>query len=555
VMTSTSPTFIVIGSPPNPNGDLHLGHLTGPFLGADVLARYLRQTGWDVIHTSYADDYSPYVARRAEELDRPAEEVAFAFGRQIEQTLSLAGMLPDYFTHPVRESIHGEVVQRFFRELWDAGAFEVQDLPVYWCDDCPRYLYEAELRGHCQFCGEPADGMFCEECGRLQDTTGLRNPRCTRCGSTDLATRTQARIVFPLEDYREQLRKHYDGRNLRPRLKAYLDEMLSQPLPPTPISRGSAYGVPVPLTGWEGHVLDTWYGIWGHMAAAEVYTTARGGGDFGLQAWRDTDTSVAHFMGFDCVFSHVLLWPATLMAHGGVAVPQYAITNEFYQLEGKKFSTSRGYAIWGGELLRRVPADLVRFYLCMTGPEQEQGSFEARHFTQTVNEQLVGSFQSWIRIVFEQVRDEWGGGVPDVPVATGTALADRATGLADRLATAFDPGIFSPRLAAAELMSVIEALPAATSDLTAARSGSSGASSAGDHPALLASHLELMATLAATAWPIMPAFCLGLWKALRLPLSDPIRQTVPWPESGRRLVPPGHTVNAQPPAPFQPVEL
>lgn len=548
--TGHSSTFVVIGSPPNPNGDLHLGHLAGPFLGADVLARYLRQTGWDVVHTSYADDYSPYVARRAAELHQPAEAVAYAYGRQIEQTLSLAGMLPDYFTHPIREPVHGQTVQRFFRELWDAGAFNVEELPVYWCHGCSRYLYEAEIRGHCQFCAEPADGMFCEECGRLQDTTGLRDPHCTGCGSSDLDTRTQPRILFPLDDYRDRLRQHYDGRNLRPRLRAYLDEMLAHPLPPTPISRISAYGVAVPLPDWEGHVLDTWYGIWGHLAAATTYTTARGAGNAGLEAWQDTATPVAHFMGFDCVFSHVLLWPATLMAHGGIAVPRYVTTNEFYQLEGKKFSTSRGYAIWGGELLRRVPADLVRFYLCLTGPEAEQGSFEAKRFMETVNDKLVGSFQTWVRVVFEQVRQTWDGRVPDVAVATESPVAELTTGLAERVAAALDPEAFSPRRATAELLSVVEALPAATRDLAEARSAG-----ADGHPALLALHLELMATLAAIASPIMPAFCLGLWKALQLPLPDPIRQTIPWPDPGKRLVAPDHTVSLQPPAPFQPVEL
>jgi methionyl-tRNA synthetase len=548
---SPSATFIVVNSPPNPNGDLHLGHLAGPFLGADILTRYLRQIGHDVMHVSYADDFSCYVPRRAAELHRPTEEVAHFFGQQIEQTLSLAGMLPDYFTHPFREPRHGEVVQRFFRELWDRDAFEVHDFPTFWCDDCSRYLYEAEVRGRCQFCDAPSDGMYCEECGKPQEMAGLHDPRCTRCGSTSMDRHLQPRIAFPLDHYRERLREHYQGRHLRPRLRAYLDEMLARPLPLTPISRISSWGVQVPLPGWEDHVLDTWYGIWGYLAGTTAYGSACGDEGAGMAPWRDRETPIAHFMGFDCSFSHAILWPATLMAHGGFAVPQYAVTNEFYQLEGEKFSTSRGYAIWGGELLRRVPADLVRFYVCLTGPEEEQGSFEAKHFLATVNEQLVGSLQAWIRLVFHEVRDEWGGQVPDVVPATGSAFADQVAGLADRMAAALAPETFSPRAATAELLSVIHALPAASADLRAARSAADPA----DHSALLALHLELMATLAATAWPIMPAFCLALWKALQLPPSDPLRQTIPWPERGRRLVPPGHTMDVEPPASFQPVEL
>jgi methionyl-tRNA synthetase len=548
---SNTQGFIVTSAPPNPNGDLHVGHLAGPFLGADVLTRYLRQTGREVVHVGYSDDYSCYVTRRAAELGTRAEEVAHLFGRQIEQSLALGGMLQDYFTHPLREPVHAEVVRRFFRELWDSGAFEVQDLPTYWCDGCARYLYEAEMRGRCQFCDAPSDGVYCEECGRPQDTTGLRAPQCTRCGEPDPEIRTLRRIVFPLEKYRERLRDHYAKRELRPRLRAYLDDMFSRPLPATPVSRVSSYGIGVPLPGWEGNILDTWFsGIWGYVAGTIAEAAARGLPDAGLAAWGSPDTSIVHFIGFDCGFSHAILWPALLLAHGGFRLPEHVVTNEFYQLEGQKFSTSRGHAIWGGDLLRRVPADLVRFYLCLTGPEREQSSFAAKDFVRTVNEQVVGSLQDWIRAVFDQVREECSGQVPSATPLLDGDFAKLASGLAGRMGEALSPERFSPQRAASEVLSIVQALPGATAELAAARSGPRDR-----YEALLASHVELLATLAATTWPLMPALGLALWKALRLPIEDPLQPTIRWPGAGVRLVPGGHTIDLDPPALFQPVEL
>ena len=283
-MAESSRLVVVTSAPPNPNGDLHLGHLSGPFLGADVLTRFLRQRGRQVVHVGYSDEYSCYVPRRGAELGLGPDETAYEFGRRMTQTLALANMSHDYFTHPLREPVHAQTVQRFFSELWHSGAFNVSELPTRWCPACERYLYEAEMRGRCQFCAAPADGFYCEECGRPQSTDGLVDAACTRCQSP-AQRRPLRRITFPMERYRPALIRYYAGRPMRPRLRAYLDDMLSRPLPVTTVSRQSGYGVPVPLPGWKGHVLDTWYsGIWGYMAATQSHAAAIGRGD-GLAAW------------------------------------------------------------------------------------------------------------------------------------------------------------------------------------------------------------------------------------------------------------------------------
>jgi methionyl-tRNA synthetase len=548
VPAATPKQAIITCAPPNPNGDLHLGHLSGPFLGSDVLRRYLVQTGRRVVHVSYMDDFSCYVTRRGRELGETTERTAHAFGRRMEETLSLAGMLPDYVTHPLRERRHARAVQRHFRRLWRDGAFEVVDLPTFWCERCQAYLYEAEVRGRCQFCHEPSDGVYCEECGLPQDTAGLAEPACTRCRERP-EIRPLRRIAFDLERYRERLREHYAGRDLRPSLRRYLDDLFSRPLPLTAVSRQSDFGVPVPLAGWEGHVLDTWYsGIWGYVAATEALLAATGDRGAARRWWSDPDTAVVHFIGFDCSFSHAVLWPALFLAHGGFRLPEHVITNEFYLLEGDKFSTSRGHALWGGDVLARLPADPVRFFLCLTGPEREKTNFSGKEFSSVVNGVLVNQFQQWLDTVLSLVQMDLGGRAPAAEPAGPDAVRRVSARLPVEVAGALELPGFSLRRAAETLAEAIGVVAADAPGLRAAR---------GDrdtYHARLALHLEVLARIAATAAPIMPATAAHLWGALGLPTTDPLRSTLPWPAAGARLVPEGSPV-AAPLMLFQPLEV
>jgi len=524
-----STPVIVTSAPPNPNGDLHLGHLSGPFLGADVFQRHLRQLGHDVRYVGYSDEFSCYVTRRGEELGRGAHETAYFFGQRMRETLGLANMSHDYFTSPLREPVHTRIVQRFFLELWERGAFEQQELPAYWCPRCERHLYEAEVRGKCQFCAAPSDGFYCEECGLPQDSAGVTDARCTRCWQEPELT-TLKRIVFPLDRYRDALRQHYAGRPMRPRLREYLDDMLSRPLPATTVSRSADYGVPVPLPEWSGHILDTWYsGIWGYVAATVAHGAATGDGDRALASWQDERTRIFEFIGFDCSFSHALLWPALFLAHGGMRLPEQVVTNEFYRLEGDKFSTSRGHAIWGNEFLRRVSSDELRFYLCLTGPEREQTNFFAKNFEEVVQDLLVGRLQTWAAGVLTAAA----GVVPaEAPRADGP-LAELLARLPGEVGAALDPDAFSPQAAAAALR---QAILAVSDDRPGPSAGGAD----------LALRLELLACLAAVSAPIMPAFADEVWRALDLPYADGMRKVLAWPAGGRLLTPGGAVAGTLP---------
>ncbi|MFK0049190.1 methionine--tRNA ligase [Streptomyces sp. NPDC090741] len=538
-------SYVVTSAPPNPNGDLHLGHLSGPFLGADVLTRHLRQRGHDVRYVGYSDEHSCYVPRRAAEIGSTAYPTAKLFGDRMEETLSLGAMHHDWFTRPLTDSTHTEFVQRFFLELWESGALEVQELPVFHCAPCERYLYEAEVRGECQFCAEPSDGVYCEACGLPQDPAGLAAPRCTACWNAPETT-TMRRIVFPLERYRDRLRAYYADAQAkaewRPRLISYLDGLFERALPGTAISREADYGIPVPLPGWEGHILDTWFsGIWGYAAGTARVAEANGDRSQWERLWTDPETRIVNFIGFDCSFSHAVLWPALLLAQGELTLPAQVVINEFYRLEGDKFSTSRGHAIWGGEFLRRVNADALRFHLCLTGPERAQNNFSMKEFADTLSTVLAGGLERWTDTVLDLLAQDFDSVMPAVGPADGPLAAERAA-LPGQMAAALGAEAFSPQRAADVLATVIERADADLRQLALLRAAGPRAEYAGR----LAAHLELLAAVAVTAAPLMPGWSAFLTGHLGLPVDLGTRMPV-WDGVEGRLLAEGTALPAATP--------
>ncbi|MGW2211317.1 class I tRNA ligase family protein [Streptomyces sp. NPDC001781] len=543
--------YVVTSAPPNPNGDLHLGHLSGPFLGADVLSRHLRQRGSNVRYVGYSDEHSCYVPRRAAELGTTAHRAALTFGSRMEETLSLGAMHHDWFTRPLTTPRHDEIVQRFFTGLWEQGKLQVRTLPVFWCTHCERELYEAEVRGECQFCGDPSDGVYCEACGLPQDPAGLAAPRCTTCWETP-ETRELERICFPLAEYRDQLLAYYEQAQTtaewRPRLRAYLDTLFSRELPLTPVSRRAGYGIPVPLDGWEGHILDTWFsGIFGYVAATACLTAAQGEPDEWERLWSDPATRIVNFIGFDCSFSHAALWPALLLAHGGMTLPSQVVINEFYRLEGDKFSTSRNHAVWGGEFLRQVNADALRFHLCLTGPEREQTNFAAKEFATTVETVLVQGVEVWTRTVLAAVAEDFAGAVPDeVPTAADGPAGELPEALTEQLAGALDAAAFSPQAAARALAAAVAAAVADLPELAKLR-GTGDA-----YARRVAAHVEALATVAVTSAAVMPGWSAYLAGHLRVPVDQATRMPA-WPADAVRLVAAGTSLPAAVPAFFHDV--
>ncbi|MDT8912355.1 class I tRNA ligase family protein [Amycolatopsis sp. PS_44_ISF1] len=537
-MTTTTGRVLITCAPPNPNGDLHLGHLSGPFFGADVLRRHLVSRGAEVSYVSYTDDHSCYLPRRAAEIGRTPHETALHYTRRIEQSLALAGMLPDYYEHPHRETRHDQVVRREFLKLWEAGMVEEQELPTAYCEQCAVFRYEAQLRGNCRFCASPSDGTYCEECGLPQDIGGLNEAKCTTCWNP-VTTRLSRRLVFPLARWASRLSALYAHQPWRRRVLDYCEKMVAAGLPDTPISRIDPYGIEVPLPGWEGHILDTWFsGIFGYLAATEAHAAALGDPGLAERSWTDPDTTLVHFIGFDCSFSHAVLWPALLMALDRPVLPRHVISNEFYALEGGKFSTSRGWAIWASDFLREVPADAARFHLALTNPATERTDFRRAEFDHTVRTVLGEHLDGWAGAVLDGLAAQCDSVLPEERAA---APRERAAALAAAVAEALDPAVFLPRSAAS---AVAESVAWAAGELKAAL-----AAEGAEPRAVLGGHAELLATVAAVAAPLLPNWSRRVAGLFELPVTGWDELPV-WPEDGVVALPGGQRIGTAYPRVF-----
>jgi methionyl-tRNA synthetase len=272
-------TYLVTATPPTPNGDLHVGHLSGPYLGADVFARYRRLRGDRAVYLCSSDDHQSYVMTTAARLGRDPAELARHYSEVIQATLRAADVRLDHFTRALGNEPHVARVRRTFRELWDAGVLVERTRPALRCEPCGRHLFESFARGRCPACGEEAAGNLCEACGRVNDPVELVEPVCGFCRRP--AMRGEYRGIFlPLERFRARLAAFYTGCDTwRPHLRALCEWLVSRPLPDYPVSYPSPWGIRVPVEGFEDHAINVWFEMFpGHVETTRAWAEAGGGG-------------------------------------------------------------------------------------------------------------------------------------------------------------------------------------------------------------------------------------------------------------------------------------
>lgn len=505
------PVF-VFSTPPTPNGDLHLGHLSGPYLGADVFVRFQRMNGVLAWHITGSDDFQSYVVACAQKEKRTPAETAAHYSAEIRATLDLMDISVDQYTVTGTDQTYPEKLRTFFSHLVQSGGVKRQFDTALFDSETGGYLYEADVHGRCPTCGAQAGGNICEECGEPNTCVDLIEPRSTRSAAPPRSATTD-RFSVSLHDYRDVVVRHHRCGRVPAILRELAHRVFLREKLDIALTHSASWGVP-PEQETEGQqVIWTWPEMaYGFLHGIELLGRRLG------HSWSamapSQDWKLVHFFGYDNSFYHTILYPVLYHLAYPHWTPDIAyLPNEFYLLEGAKFSTSRRHAIWGKDILNRATVDAVRYYLSRTRGEIGRTNFDRVEYETVVKDRLIGTWQAWLRDLGSRIDHYYDGRAPNAGVWTPehkTWLAVLGGRLnAVRLALAGDG--FSLNRAVRELDGLIDdAVRLARSDMPVAAIETQR----DVHRTTIALELAAARLLCACASPIMPRFAAALAMAL-----------------------------------------
>jgi methionyl-tRNA synthetase len=428
---------IVIAATPTPNGDLHIGHIAGPYLAGDVYARALRAQGREVFYTTCTDDSQSYVLSTARRRHITPETLCAQSTRAIEESLEAIGITTPGL--PPIDDNYRQAVLDFVQALDDQGALRTRIKRLPYAQNARTYLYDSLITGLCPRCKAGSAGGVCEDCGHPNNYDELLEAKSTMDPDDPVVYREHPILVLPMEEYRERLVAYFAEHDAqwRPHARGLIRELLDSPLPEIPITFPGTWGIVAPFAPTPGQIIYPWV----EAMPASIYSTAWASTVDGL--WEASgQADLVYFHGFDNVYHWGLFDLVLLMAHGDKYIlPGGNIVNEFYDLDGAKFSTSRNHLIWSTDLLAEVPRDVVRFYLSLTAPELERTNFVTTELHAITTHRLI---EPWNQLAERLAVVVTG---PD-PLPTSVAGRERAAALAQEFWGCYRLTGFSPARAA-----------------------------------------------------------------------------------------------------------
>ena len=387
---------LVTAALPYANGAVHIGHLAGVYIPADIYVRYLRMRGRDVKFICGSDEHGVPITIKARQQNCTPQEVVDKYHLIIKDSFERLGISFDIYSRTSSET-HHKTASEFFRKLYDEGKFIEKESEQYYDEEANHFLADRYITGTCPKCGaENAYGDQCEKCGSTLSPNELINPKSTLSGSIPVLKKT-SHWYLPLDQYEPWLRdwileQHKEWKvNVYGQCKSWLDGGLQ----PRAVSRDLDWGVPVPVEGAEGKVLYVWF----DAPIGYISNTIELLPNEWEKWWKSDDTRLLHFIGKDNIVFHCIVFPSMLKAYGdGYILPENVPANEFLNLEGNKISTSRNWAVWLHEYLDEFPGkeDVLRYVLCANAPETKDNDFTWKDFQTRNNSELVAILGNFV---------------------------------------------------------------------------------------------------------------------------------------------------------------
>ena len=393
-MEKTPKRYLITTALPYANGPLHIGHLAGVYVPADIYVRYLRGKGREVLLIGGSDEHGVPIAIRAREEGVSPKEIIDRYHELIKRSFKEFGISFDIYSRTSNPT-HYALSQEFFTTLYRKGVFVEQESEQYYDPEAKQFLADRYIVGTCPHCGnEKAYGDQCEKCGTSLNATDLINPKSRLSGAAP-QLRTTKHWFLPLEQYQAWLEEWIlkDHPEWKPNVYGQCKSWLDLGLHPRAVTRDLDWGVPVPLPNAEGKVLYVWFDApIGYISATKELTPAW------EKFWKDEDTKLVHFIGKDNIVFHCIVFPTMLKAHGDYILPDNVPANEFMNLEGDKISTSGNWAVWLHEYLAEFPGqqDVLRYMLTANMPETKDNDFTWREFQSRNNSELVAVLGNFV---------------------------------------------------------------------------------------------------------------------------------------------------------------
>ncbi len=402
--------YLITAALPYANGPIHIGHLAGVYLPADIYVRYLRARKRDVKFVSGSDEHGVPITIRAMKEGITPQQVVDKYHTIIKDSLAQMGVSFDIYSRTSNQ-VHHKTSQDFFTTLYDKGLFEERESEQYYDEKAKTFLADRYIIGTCPVCGNPnAYGDQCERCGSSLSPEMLINPRSALSDATPIKKKTK-HWYFPLQHYESFLKQwiledHKEWKNnVYGQCKSWLDNGLQS----RAMTRDSNWGIKVPLPDAEGKVLYVWFDApIGYISATKELT------DNWKDYWQSEDSRLIHFIGKDNIVFHCIIFPSMLHAHDEFVLPDNVPANEFLNIEGDKVSTSRNWAVWVNEYLEDFKGceDVLRYVLCSNAPETKDNDFTWKDFQDKNNSELASIFGNFVNRTFVLMHKLCGGKVP-----------------------------------------------------------------------------------------------------------------------------------------------